>query len=137
MTSPKDGPDGPWFAETLPLPSVPLPAVPSDATPARIRRESPSQSPARAVVMHLSKPADVARVFNRKSTVFVLMPDPPPQGARVECVLVHPVDHSEVKVMAEVERVGTTLAGKGAELRFEPPSEALRASLIDFVRRGR
>ena len=84
-----------------------------------------------------STPADVARVFNRKATVFVLMPDPPPQGSRVECVLVHPVDHGEVMVMAEVVRVGTTLAGTGVELRFDPPPPALRGELIEFVRRGR
>lgn len=133
MSASHDDRDDPRvFAETLPLP-----IMPAGATHARIRRRESTSKPARAVVMHLATPADVARVFNRKATVFVLMPDPPPQGSRVECVLVHPVDHAEVMVAAEVVRVGTTLAGTGVELRFDAPSPALRSELIEFVRRGR
>lgn len=114
-----------WAAETAPLPRVtefdaPLPL---------------EGGPARAVVMHLQSAADIARVFNRDATIFVLMPDPPMEGTAVECVLVHPVDHHrEVKVMAEVIRVGETLAGTGVELRFEPPGAALREALLAFVR---
>lgn len=111
-----------WAAETMPLPRVG-----SDSRP-------PEGGSARAVVMRLARPADVARVFNRNATVFVLMPDPPQQGTAIECVLVHPTDQREVKVMAEVVRVGETLAGTGVELRFEPPGPALRQQLLTFVR---
>lgn len=110
-----------WAAETMPLPQVSEDARPGGGQ-------------ARAVVMRLEKPADVARVFNRNATVFVLMPDPPRLGTAVECVLVHPTDHREVKVMAEVTRVGETLAGTGVELRFETPGPALRETLLAFVR---
>lgn len=112
-----------WAAETAPLPRM------SDARVAPLDGGS-----ARAVVMRLEKASDVARVFNRNATVFVLMPDPPREGTAVECVLVHPQDQSEVKVMAEVVRVGDTLAGKGVELRFQPPGPLLRETLMRFVR---
>lgn len=113
-----------WAAETAPLPRM------ADILPPP-RTDS---APARAVVMRLEKPADVARVFNPSATVFVLMPDPPRVGTAIECVLVRPGDQREVKVMAEVMRVGETLAGTGVELRFEPPGAALRETLMDFVR---
>jgi len=113
-----------WAAET-----APLPRVVDFGQPRR-----PGGGQARAVVMRLEKQADVARLFNRNATVFVLMPDPPLVGTAVECVLVHPKDQSEVKVMAEVVRVGETLAGTGVELRFEAPDPAMREVLMDFVR---
>ena len=113
-----------WAAETAPLPRV------TDIG----HSARPEGAASRTVVMRLEKPADVARVFNRNATVFVLMPDPPAEGAVIECVLVHPTDHREVKVMAEVVRVGETLAGTGVELCFEPPGPALRETLLAFVR---
>lgn len=113
-----------WAAETAPLPRMVQLGPPP-------RRDG---GQARAVVMRLEKAADVARVFNRNATVFVLMPDPPREGTAVECVLVHPHNQSEVKVMAEVVRVGETLAGTGVELRFEPPGPAMRQVLMTFVR---
>lgn len=113
-----------WAAETAPLPSIPA----LDRPP---RAEGVAS---RAVVMRLSHPGDVGRVFHRDATVFVLMPDPPPEGALVECVLVHPGDGREVMVPAEVVRVGETLAGPGVELRFAPPGPAAREALIRFVR---
>lgn len=112
-----------WTAETAPLPRL-----------SEIASHPPPGVAARAVVMRLDKPADVGRVFNRNATIFVLMPDPPQVGSTIECVLVHPHVQREAKVMAEVVRVGNTLAGVGAELRFETPGPSLREALVDFVR---
>ncbi len=117
-----------WAAET-----APLPRMSEFQTPARPPAR-PDGGSARAVVMRLEKPEDVARLFKPSATVFVLMPDPPREGTAIECVLVRPGDRREAKVMAEVVRVGETLAGTGVELRFESPGPGLREQLMNFVR---
>ena len=126
------------LAETLPLPVLPPRGAPASAEAATspVRRRDSTSPPARAVVMHLAEPGDITRVFDQQATVFVLMPDPPAEGSRVECVLVHPIDQSEVMVRAAVIRVDHTPAGTGVELRFDPLSEAMLADVIAFVRRG-
>lgn len=125
------------LAETQPLPVLPPRGAPTDEATTPVRRRESTAPPARAVVMHLAEPGDITRVFDQQATVFVLMPDPPAEGSRVECVLVHPIDHSEVMVRADVIRVATTPEGTGVELRFNSPSEAMRADVMRFMHRGR
>lgn len=121
-------------AETAPMPSLGSTGSLDETLRAIAIAPEPPAPIRRTVVLRLQRLADVARCFNGRSTVFVLLPDPPDEGAEVECVLVHPENGSEVKVPAYVTRVGRTLAGDGAELRFITPDDALRRRLLAFVR---
>ncbi|MCA9539338.1 MAG: PilZ domain-containing protein [Myxococcales bacterium] len=85
--------------------------------------------------LHLSRPEDLMRCLNPRSTVFVLMPDPPAEDTVVECVLVHPTKGDELMLFARVARRGTTLAGPGVELRFDPLDGSGREALLAFMRR--